>query len=30
VRHGADAREALAAVLGMPAEQIGVWDKAGF
>ena len=24
VRHGADARSAIAAVLGMPAEQIGV------
>ncbi len=24
VRHGADAREAIAAVLGVPAEQIGV------
>jgi hypothetical protein len=30
VRHGADAREAIAAVLGMPAEQIGVRDCAGF
>ena len=29
VRHGADAREALAAVLGVPAEQIGVRDNAG-
>ena len=26
VRHGADARAALAAVLGVPAEQIGVRD----
>ena len=29
VRHGADARLALAAVLGVPAEQIGVRDCAG-
>jgi hypothetical protein len=29
VRHGADAREAIAAVLGMPAEQIGVRDNTG-
>ena len=26
VRHGADAREAIAAVLGVPAEDIGVRD----
>ena len=29
VRHGAKAREAIAAVLGVPAEQIGVRDNAG-
>jgi hypothetical protein len=28
VRHGAEAREAIAAVLGMPAEGIGVRDYA--
>ena len=28
-RHGADARSAIAAVLGVPAEQIGVRDNAG-
>ena len=30
VRHGADAREAIAAVLGVPAEQIGVRDCASY
>jgi hypothetical protein len=29
VRHGAQACEAIAAVLGMPAEQIGVRNNAG-
>jgi hypothetical protein len=29
VRHGAEARSAIAAVLGMSAEQIGVRDNAG-
>ena len=29
VRHGAEAREAIAAVLGVPAEHIGVRDNAG-
>jgi hypothetical protein len=29
VRHGADAREAIAAVLEVPAVQIGVRDNAG-
>jgi hypothetical protein len=29
VRHGADARAAIAAVLEVPAEQIGVRDNAG-
>jgi hypothetical protein len=29
VRHGADARSAIVAVLGMQAEQIGVRDTAG-
>ena len=29
VRHGAEARTAIAAVLGVPAEQIGVRDDAG-
>jgi hypothetical protein len=29
VRNGADAREALAAVLGVPAEQIGMGDLTG-
>jgi hypothetical protein len=29
VRHGADAREALAAVLGVPAEEIAVRNRAG-
>jgi hypothetical protein len=28
VRHGADAREAIATVLAVPAEQIGVRDCA--
>jgi len=30
VRHGADARAAIAAVLGVPAEQIGVRNLTGF
>ena len=30
VRHGAEAREAIAAVLGVPAEQIGVRSTPGF
>jgi hypothetical protein len=29
VRHGADARSAIAAVLGVPAEEIGIRDLAG-
>jgi hypothetical protein len=29
VRHGADARSAIVAVLQVPAEQIGVRDHAG-
>jgi hypothetical protein len=29
VQHGADAREAIAAVLGVPDEHIGVRDNAG-
>jgi hypothetical protein len=29
VRHGADARSALAAVLGVPAADIGVRDNTG-
>jgi hypothetical protein len=28
VRHGAEARAAIAAVLGVPAEQIGIRDNA--